>query len=144
MQRLPSVYSINPKQLDRFRDRHSVSGAKDDDLDAYVLHYSERLYGGGMAFEPPGCAVSEIGKDGKFKELLAAEADTPPYPESGSIWWSFDAAELFSNKNFTEFGFRGTARENAGEQPAEKKWRWDKKKKAYVALDWKMGAHKAK
>lgn len=31
------VYSINPKQLDRFRDRHSVSGAKDDDLDAYVL-----------------------------------------------------------------------------------------------------------
>jgi transposase len=32
-----SVYSINPKQLDRFRDRHSISGAKDDDLDAYVL-----------------------------------------------------------------------------------------------------------
>lgn len=31
------VYSINPKQLDRFRDRHSVSGAKDDPLDAYVL-----------------------------------------------------------------------------------------------------------
>jgi transposase len=31
------VYSLNPKQLDRFRDRHSVSGAKDDDLDAYVL-----------------------------------------------------------------------------------------------------------
>jgi len=110
----------------------------------HLLHYSERLYGGGMAFEPPGCAVSEIGSDGKFKELLTAEADTPPYPESGSIWWNFDAAELFSNKNFTEFGFRGTARENAGEQPAEKKWRWDKKKKAYVALDWKMGAHKAK
>jgi transposase len=32
-----NVYSINPKQLDRFRDRHSVSGAKDDPLDAYVL-----------------------------------------------------------------------------------------------------------
>jgi transposase len=32
-----TVYSLNPKQLDRFRDRHSVSGAKDDDLDAYVL-----------------------------------------------------------------------------------------------------------
>ena len=30
-------YSINPKQLDRFRDRHSCSGAKDDPLDAYVL-----------------------------------------------------------------------------------------------------------
>src|ERR687894_2756413 len=24
------VYAINPKQLDRFRDRHSVAGAKDD------------------------------------------------------------------------------------------------------------------
>jgi transposase len=31
------VYTINPKQLDRFRDRHSVAGAKDDRLDAYVL-----------------------------------------------------------------------------------------------------------
>jgi hypothetical protein len=25
-----SVFSINPKQLDRFRDRHTVAGAKDD------------------------------------------------------------------------------------------------------------------
>jgi transposase len=31
------VYALNPKQLDRFRDRHSVAGAKDDSLDAYVL-----------------------------------------------------------------------------------------------------------
>jgi transposase len=31
------VYSINPKQLDRFRDRYSVAGAKDDPLDAFVL-----------------------------------------------------------------------------------------------------------
>jgi hypothetical protein len=36
------TYSINPKQLDRFRDRHSVSGAKDDDLDAFVLATSLR------------------------------------------------------------------------------------------------------
>ncbi|MFL7811171.1 MAG: IS110 family transposase [Anaerolineae bacterium] len=36
------VFSINPKQLDRFRDRHSVAGAKDDDLDAYVLADSLR------------------------------------------------------------------------------------------------------
>jgi transposase len=32
-----SVYTLNPKQVDRFRDRHSVSGAKDDRRDAYVL-----------------------------------------------------------------------------------------------------------
>lgn len=31
------VYSINPKQLDRFRDRFCVSGAKDDRRDAMVL-----------------------------------------------------------------------------------------------------------
>ncbi|MCG8360918.1 MAG: IS110 family transposase [Kiloniellales bacterium] len=31
------VYAINPKQLDRFRDRFSVAGAKDDRRDALVL-----------------------------------------------------------------------------------------------------------
>jgi transposase len=31
------VYSINPKQLDRFRDRFSPAGAKDDSRDAEVL-----------------------------------------------------------------------------------------------------------
>jgi transposase len=37
-----NVYSINPKQLDRFRDRFTVSGAKDDSLDSYVLADSLR------------------------------------------------------------------------------------------------------
>jgi transposase len=36
------VYAINPKQLDRFRDRHSVAGAKDDRRDAFVLADSVR------------------------------------------------------------------------------------------------------
>jgi transposase len=31
------VFSLNPKQLDRFRDRHTVAGAKDDRRDAFVL-----------------------------------------------------------------------------------------------------------
>jgi hypothetical protein len=31
-----AVFSINPKQLDRFRDRHTTAGAKDDRRDAYV------------------------------------------------------------------------------------------------------------
>lgn len=34
------VYHINPKQLDRFRDRFFPSGAKDDQRDAYVLAHS--------------------------------------------------------------------------------------------------------
>jgi transposase len=31
------VFSINPKQLDRFRDRYTPAGAKDDQRDAFVL-----------------------------------------------------------------------------------------------------------
>lgn len=37
MERGFNVYSINPKQLDRFRDRFSPSGAKDDSRDCLVL-----------------------------------------------------------------------------------------------------------
>ncbi len=36
------VHSINPKQLDRFRDRFTVAGAKDDRRDAHVLADSLR------------------------------------------------------------------------------------------------------
>jgi hypothetical protein len=32
-----AVFSINPKQVDRFRDRYTVNGAKDDRRDAYVI-----------------------------------------------------------------------------------------------------------
>jgi hypothetical protein len=37
-----AVFSINPKQLDRFRDRFTVAGAKDDSRDALVLGHSLR------------------------------------------------------------------------------------------------------
>src|SRR5258708_2032167 len=37
-----AVFSINPKQLDRFRDRYSPAGAKDDKRDALVLADSLR------------------------------------------------------------------------------------------------------
>jgi len=37
MERGFAVHTINPKQLDRFRDRFSMSGAKDDRRDALVL-----------------------------------------------------------------------------------------------------------
>lgn len=36
------VYAVNPKQLDRFRDRFTVAGAKDDRRDAQVLADSLR------------------------------------------------------------------------------------------------------
>ena len=38
-----AVFSINPKQLDRFRDRYSPAGAKDDRRDAFVLEGAARL-----------------------------------------------------------------------------------------------------
>jgi transposase len=37
-----AVFAINPKQLDRFRDRFTVAGAKDDSRDAKVLGHSLR------------------------------------------------------------------------------------------------------
>jgi transposase len=36
------VFAMNPKQRDRFRDRHSIAGAKDDRRDALVLADSVR------------------------------------------------------------------------------------------------------
>ena len=36
------VYSLNPKQMDRFRDRHTMAGAKDDRRDALVIADSLR------------------------------------------------------------------------------------------------------
>jgi transposase len=35
--RRAAVFAINPKKLDRFRERYNVAGAKSDDLDAAVL-----------------------------------------------------------------------------------------------------------
>ena len=37
-----AVFTLNPKQVDRFRDRFSVAGAKDDHLDARVLRSALR------------------------------------------------------------------------------------------------------
>ena len=37
-----AVFAINPKQMDRFRDRFTVAGAKDDDRDAWVMADSLR------------------------------------------------------------------------------------------------------
>ena len=44
------VFAVNPKQLDRFRDRHTVAGAKDDRRDAWVL--ADALRTDAAAFQP--------------------------------------------------------------------------------------------
>ena len=43
MERGFAVHSLNPKQLDRFRDRHSPAGAKDDNRDAHTLADALRM-----------------------------------------------------------------------------------------------------
>lgn len=42
LERGMQVFSVNPKQLDHFRDRHTMAGAKDDRRDALVLADSLR------------------------------------------------------------------------------------------------------
>lgn len=65
-----AVYALNPKQLDRFRDRYSVAGAKDDRRDARVA--AEALITDRAAFrrlrlEEPGVI--------RLRELGRTEAD---------------------------------------------------------------------
>src|SRR5262249_51864111 len=47
------VYALNPKQLDRFRDRQTVAGAKDDRRDAFVLAAAVRTERGAFRAPPP-------------------------------------------------------------------------------------------
>ena len=61
------VYSINPKQLDRYRDRFSLAGAKDDRLDA-------RGVGRNRAIRPQSPATSGCAdaRSGDATRLLAS------------------------------------------------------------------------
>ena len=68
------VYSINPKQLDRFRDRFSPAGAKDDSRDARVL--ADALRTDGHCFrriDPVDPAVVELRAWSRIAEELTRE-----------------------------------------------------------------------
>lgn len=58
-----AVFSLNPRQLDRFRDRHSLAGAKDDARDAFVLAHSLRtdlhLFRGITPLDPVSAGLRE-------------------------------------------------------------------------------------
>ena len=56
LERGAAVFAVNPKQLDRFRDRFSPAGAKDDRLDAKVLRsalQTDRQYFRRLAVDEP-------------------------------------------------------------------------------------------
>lgn len=68
------VHAINPKQLDRLRDRFTMVGAKDDRLDAFVLGDSLRT---DMRFyrflEPMHPTIIELREWSRMVEDLSAE-----------------------------------------------------------------------
>jgi transposase len=69
-----AVYVINPKQLDRFRDRFTVAGAKDDRRDARVL--ADALHTDAKAFrriEPSSAHVIALRELTRMREDLSKE-----------------------------------------------------------------------
>ena len=69
-----NVYAINPKQLDRFRDRFTLAGAKDDSRDAETLASSLRTDGRAfrkLAFDEP--ALVELREYSRLTDELTQE-----------------------------------------------------------------------
>jgi transposase len=76
MERQFNVYAVNPKQLDRFRDRFTLAGAKDDSRDAEVMASALRT--------DPRC----------FRELIATDPVVIELRE-----WSRIAEDLSGERN---------------------------------------------
>src|SRR3954468_20835234 len=74
MERRFRVHAINPKQLDRFRDRFSPAGAKDDSRDAQVLgdalRTDPRCF---RALQPLDPVVVELREGSRMAEDLKQE-----------------------------------------------------------------------
>ena len=69
-----TVFAVNPKQLDRFRDRFTVAGAKDDRRDAHVLADAVRT--DRRAFTPvhlPPAHVLELREETRLHDELRGE-----------------------------------------------------------------------
>lgn len=68
------VFAVNPKQLDRFRDRFSPAGAKDDTEDAHVL--ADALRTDGRAFhqvQPDDPLIIQLREVTRLREDLLEE-----------------------------------------------------------------------
>jgi transposase len=66
-----AVFAINPKKLDRFRDRHTVAGAKDDRRDAWVaagaLCTDPHVF---VHVKPSAAEVVELREEGRIHDEL--------------------------------------------------------------------------
>ncbi len=86
------VYAINPKQLDRFRDRYTLAGAKDDSRDALVmasaLRTDPRCFRKLEAADP---AVVELREWSRITDDLGAERNRLTNRLRQQLWRYFPA-----------------------------------------------------
>lgn len=91
-----AVFSINPKQLDRFRDRFTVAGAKDDSRDAQVLGHAlrtDRAAYRGLALDDP--LIIELREWTRMHEELTQERTRLANRVGHQLWRYYpQAAEL--------------------------------------------------
>lgn len=87
MERQFKVHSINPKQLDRFRDRISPAGAKDDRRDAYVLAISLRSDGHRFRhLQPSGAEIIELRELTRIADELTTDRTRRTNRIRQSLW----------------------------------------------------------
>ena len=84
------VFSINPKQLDRFRDRFSPAGAKDDRRDARVLADALRTDPDCLRkLEPLDAAVVELRAWSRMSDELTSERTRLTHQVRAQLWRYF-------------------------------------------------------
>jgi transposase len=86
------VYAINPKQMDRFRDRFTLAGAKDDSRDAEVM--ASALRTDPHCFRPLALAdpvVVELREWSRIAEDLSAERNRLTNRFREQLWRYFPA-----------------------------------------------------
>lgn len=87
-----AVFSINPKQLDRFRERFSLAGAKDDSLDCLVMCSALRT--DAYAFhriELPEPAIVELRECSRLRDELVADRTALTNRLREQLWRYFPA-----------------------------------------------------
>lgn len=93
LERCFTVYAINPRQLDRFRDRFSPAGAKDDRRDARVLADAIRTDGHRwQPLEPVAAEVIELRACSRRAEELTQEQTRLTHRLRETLWryyWQF-------------------------------------------------------
>lgn len=93
-----AVYALNPKQLDRFRDRFTMAGAKDDRLDALVLTSSlatDRHCFRRLEEDPP--LIIELRECSRMAETLKAERVRLANRVREQLWRYFPQALLVTD-----------------------------------------------